>query len=239
MTSTIDTGGTVINYSDRFNLTGLTGTTPAQYRQAAEALNGATAGPDTVGGSGSSSSSSSSTSTATATSSTGASTSASTTTATASGSGSVATTTDTGRNQVTLQATASASAAASSGFSSGAVAGMSVGITLAFIAVVGLVAAWLVMRHRRKPEKHQRIPESSFIDDKAELSASEIRSPTTVAMRSPTSSLTLSEMGHEGEVVEADDGMRPPELDHMTFRAELEGSVPSPVELPARPRFSR
>ena len=45
MTSVITDGGTVINYSPRFSLTGMTGSTDPAIVQAVTALNGATAGP--------------------------------------------------------------------------------------------------------------------------------------------------------------------------------------------------
>jgi hypothetical protein len=47
-TSVASEGGTVINYSSRFTLTGMTGTTPAAAAEAVTALGGATAGPATV-----------------------------------------------------------------------------------------------------------------------------------------------------------------------------------------------
>ena len=48
MISTSTEGGNVINYSNRFTITGMTGTTPAAGVAAVTALNGATAGPATV-----------------------------------------------------------------------------------------------------------------------------------------------------------------------------------------------
>ncbi|KXL44687.1 hypothetical protein M433DRAFT_162285 [Acidomyces richmondensis BFW] len=48
MISVAKEGGTIINYSDRFTLTGMTGTTPAVYEEAVTALGGSTAGPATV-----------------------------------------------------------------------------------------------------------------------------------------------------------------------------------------------
>ena len=49
MTSTKQAGGVVINYSDRFSITGLTGDTALPIKQAALALNGNTAGPPAIG----------------------------------------------------------------------------------------------------------------------------------------------------------------------------------------------
>ncbi|KAK4960127.1 Cell wall synthesis protein kre9 precursor [Elasticomyces elasticus] len=46
-TSVASEGGTVINYSNRFTITGMTGTTGAAQAQAVTALGGATAGPPT------------------------------------------------------------------------------------------------------------------------------------------------------------------------------------------------
>ena len=48
MISTAKNGGTVINYSSRFTITGMTGTTTASIQKAVTALGGATAGPPTV-----------------------------------------------------------------------------------------------------------------------------------------------------------------------------------------------
>ena len=48
MISTAKEGGTIINYSDRFTITGMTGTTTAAVQKAVTALGGATAGPPTV-----------------------------------------------------------------------------------------------------------------------------------------------------------------------------------------------
>lgn len=47
MISTAKEGGTVINYSSRFNMPTMTGTTPSQFAAAAAAISG-TDGPDTV-----------------------------------------------------------------------------------------------------------------------------------------------------------------------------------------------
>jgi hypothetical protein len=48
MISTAKEGGTIINYSDRFTITGMTGTTTAAVQKAVSALGGSTAGPPTV-----------------------------------------------------------------------------------------------------------------------------------------------------------------------------------------------
>ena len=48
MISTAKEGGTVINYSDRFTITGMTGSTTAAIKSAVTALGGSTAGPATV-----------------------------------------------------------------------------------------------------------------------------------------------------------------------------------------------
>ncbi|KAK3678435.1 Cell wall synthesis protein kre9 precursor [Recurvomyces mirabilis] len=47
-TSVASEGGTVINYSSRFTMTGMTGTTPAAALTAVQALGGSNAGPPTV-----------------------------------------------------------------------------------------------------------------------------------------------------------------------------------------------
>lgn len=48
MISTAKDGGTVTNYSPRFTITGLTGTTNAKYVEQVNELGGTTSGPDTV-----------------------------------------------------------------------------------------------------------------------------------------------------------------------------------------------
>ena len=48
MISTAKEGGTIINYSDRFTITGMTGTTTPAIQKAVTALGGTTAGPPTV-----------------------------------------------------------------------------------------------------------------------------------------------------------------------------------------------
>lgn len=47
MISTATEGGTVINYSDRFTITGMTGSVTASVKNAVTALGGSTAGPPT------------------------------------------------------------------------------------------------------------------------------------------------------------------------------------------------
>ena len=48
MISTSTDGGTITNYSPRFTLTGMTGTTDPKYVQQVQALGGSTVGPATV-----------------------------------------------------------------------------------------------------------------------------------------------------------------------------------------------
>ncbi|KAF2774366.1 hypothetical protein EJ03DRAFT_370451 [Teratosphaeria nubilosa] len=48
ITSVATAGGTYISYSNRFTMSGMTGTTPAEYTTAVTALNGATAGPTPI-----------------------------------------------------------------------------------------------------------------------------------------------------------------------------------------------
>ncbi|KAK5127764.1 hypothetical protein LTR85_004880 [Meristemomyces frigidus] len=48
MVSVSSDGGTITTYSDRFTMTGMTGTTPATYLDAVTALDGSTAGPALV-----------------------------------------------------------------------------------------------------------------------------------------------------------------------------------------------
>ena len=47
MISTATEGGTIINYSDRFTITGMTGTVTTSVKNAVNALGGSTAGPPT------------------------------------------------------------------------------------------------------------------------------------------------------------------------------------------------
>ena len=48
MIATASEGGTITVYSDRFNIPGMTGSTPSQYASAVQALAGDTAGPPPV-----------------------------------------------------------------------------------------------------------------------------------------------------------------------------------------------
>lgn len=47
MTSTATDGGTIINYSDRFTVSGMTGNTPSQFSTPVADLDGSTKGPET------------------------------------------------------------------------------------------------------------------------------------------------------------------------------------------------
>lgn len=210
ITSTADAGGTVINYSDRFNITGLTGTTPDLYRHAAEALDGSTVGPATadnvVGLNVTSTSSETAASSTTATLQTSSTAqSATSTTATSvlaavSGTSTASTTTlavaTAGKNRPDLSPAASA--------------GVGAAVAVVVIALAGALAYAYIRRRRRAA---QEVPENPFLDDKAELAADEPGSPQA----SP------NELSPDSQRYEAADGLRPPELDHMAVRAELEG----------------
>ncbi|KAF2772870.1 hypothetical protein EJ03DRAFT_172426 [Teratosphaeria nubilosa] len=209
MVSTANSGGTVINYSPRFNLTGLTGITPSTYRQAAGDLNGSTDGPSAKNPY---SNSSSSASPSTATHSTATSLADMSTVITSSN--------DARLTSTSTPTPQSYPPSTSHGLSSLAKALIAMGSVIVGIALCASSVALVFVNHRRKQQKRARkILDHPFLDDKAELAA--VADPSKMP-----SAVVVSELSHEGALVEADDGQPRPELDHMTFRAELEGSGP-------------
>nr|POE46824.1 hypothetical protein CFP56_00156 [Quercus suber] len=207
ITSSVATGGTVVNYSSRFSIANLTGTTAAQYRQAAEALHGVTDGPDRVGnGIVLSSSSSSAASTSTATTP-------------ASSSVATATTTSTPTMSATPQSvpTSTSTPAPAPSLSLGTKIGIILAIAAFFLLTSAVGLFFLIRRHRRIRAGIVPLGSNPFLDDKAELPASEHE------MKPQSSHSNISELYAGSEVFEADDGARRPELDHTTFRAELPG----------------
>jgi hypothetical protein len=221
MTSTKEVGGVLINYSNRFSILGLTGDTALRIRQAALALNGDTDGPPAVGNDASSTTTNTASTTSSVTSSTASSSTGSPTIV------DVSTTT----HFTSIEASESASAEltesivddnASSGLSKGAAAGIAVAVTIAVIAVCAGLGWFLYIRHRKKQNEVHEIAPGTIFHHKpmSELSAEELVSPKKFQTYT-------SELSSESMVYEAGSGERPPELDHMAFRAELEGSQPT------------
>jgi hypothetical protein len=222
MTSTRQEGGVLINYSDRFNIAGLSGDTALPIKQAAMALDGDTDGPQAVGNSASSSTSTMS--------STSAPTSSTTTSTTST------------QDVPTIEATSTPSPENTdkdrggdgdndadddndfSGISKGATAAIAVAVTVAVIATCAALARWYLVRRRKRQNEVQEIAPGSFSPDSHtpmnELSAENL-------LTSPRRAWThQTELSSDSMVHEARSGERPPELDHMAFRAELEGDVP-------------
>ncbi|KAH9834377.1 beta-1,6-glucan boisynthesis protein-like protein [Teratosphaeria destructans] len=213
--STASSGGTVINYSPRFNLTGLTGTTPPTYRQAAEDLNGSTEGPSSRNPYSNSSSSASASSAATPTtiSQSTAASPADLINVTPSSNHAMVTSTS-------LPTPQSHPPSTSHGLSSMAKALIAVGSVGGGIALCASSVALVFLSHRRKQQRQARkMLYRPFMDAKIGLA-------TIPDSSKWQSAVAVSELSHEGALVEADDGQPRPELDHMAFRAELEGSRP-------------
>ena len=201
-------GGTVINYSSRFTITGLSGITDEQYRNAVTALGGSTKGPSSVGDA-----AVSSTSTALATS----------TAATSSDPTSMMTTT---RSQL---ATSTSSYAPTSGSNSGGLSsGVLVGIAIASF-VVGLLGLafglWMCLRRRKQKDRGS----VKIDDDNSDLSAEVNRKEMTVTT-------PPVELDPYARIVEADHGVPPAEMDGMNVRVELEGDPVEPDHKSGIPR---
>jgi len=181
ITSTYSGGGQVINFSDRFTIKGLDGVLAPKFGNAVSALDGDDSAParqleGVTGLPGATSASSSGTARQKATSS----------------------------SNARQSKPAAPAEGPTSSTSSGAIAGIVVGVLIAVAAVIGL-AAWLLLRRRRR---RRSLPGS--IEKKAEKHIS-----TT----------TLTELGTDGRVIpmEMGDGMPPPMAD-STPVSELEGS---------------
>jgi hypothetical protein len=209
MTSTKEAGGVLINYSDRFSISGLIGDTALRIRQAAQALNGDTDGPPAEGNY-----TSSMTTSSTATSSAPTSTTASSTLVSS-------TTSDLPPTEPSATDPAQSSEPSdddddsSSGLSKGAIAGIATSVTAVIIGSCAALMSFLYIRHRKKQNEVQEIASGPM----SELSAEELLAPKTLWTHT-------TELSSESMVHEAGSGERPPELDHMAFRAELEGSQP-------------
>lgn len=211
MVSTKQQGGTVINYSSRFSITGLTQQTPLQYKQAAESLDGSTNGPPAVGRDASSTSIGQPSATSSDTSDQVTSENSITPSATAVPTG-----------EPTASQSATSPPTPSDGLSTGATAGLVAACVILGLALIAGLAAWFIIRRRRSAQGQveEIAPQNPFLDDKAEL-------PAVAEPKPPHRAWTnFTELSAESVVHEADSGERPPELDHMAFRAELEGSTP-------------
>jgi hypothetical protein len=230
MTSTRQEGGVLINYSDRFSIAGLSGDTALNIKQAAMALDGNTDGPPAVGNSALLSSSTMSSTSAPASTTTTAST-----TSTEDVPVILATPTSTSSPDKTdSDSTGDGDSDADddfAGISKGAMAGIATAATVAIIATGAALAWWYMVRRRRKNlNKVQEIAPGSFTPDSHtpmnELSAENLLSSPRRAWTQQT------ELSSDSMVYEAGSGERPPELDHMAFRAELEGDTPvtTPME---------
>jgi len=213
MVSSKQQGGTVTNYSPRFSITGLTGTTPLQYKQAAQELSGSTEGPPAVGNGPSPSSSTS----ASATSGSASQTPSQTLDQPNAG---IVTATVTPTSAPTTSPSSTSSPSGS--LSPGAIAGIAAACTFLGLALLAGLAAWYLRRRKQaEPEIEEIKPQNPFLDDKAEL-------PAASEVKLHRAWTNFTELSAESVVVhEADSGERPPELDHLAFRAELEGSTPA------------
>ena len=220
MTSTRQEGGVLINYSSRFSIAGLSGDTALPIKQAAQALDGDTDGPPAVGNS------------ATSSSSTMTSTSAPTSSTTTPATSTQDVPTTSATHTVPPDSDDSDSGGDGdndadddfSGISKGATAAIAVAVTVAVIATCAALARWYLVRRRKRQNEVQEIAPGSFSPDshtpRNELSAENLLSSPRRAWTHQT------ELSSDSMVYEAGSGERPPELDHMAFRAELEGDVP-------------
>jgi hypothetical protein len=213
--STVAEGGTVINYSSRFTITGLTGSTPFQYRQAAESFGNTTTGPDTVDDI------ANSTSTATSTARSSSATVFSSSTLIGSTSTTVVATKGSAEATSTAASTSFSSPSTSSNLSTAAQVGIAVACTIAGVAFIASIIALILARKRRRTQANA--PENPFLDDKAELSAEQMTQHSPIAVSELSGDHVWQEAGGH-EVIEAGSGERLPELDHTAVRAELEGS---------------
>lgn len=206
----------MINYSDRFTITNLTGSTPPIYRDAAAALSDTIAGPPRVNNVvGFTSSSSQPGATTTVATNTSNNQSPKTVTVTsphvASSSAAVGHEVPTGGNGAVR-------------LSAGATAGVVVAVILCMTTAVAI--AFSILRRRRQ---RQRSP--AEMHDK--FGSPEMKN-------SHASISTLSELTGESQRAEAGDGQRPPEMDSTNIRAELAGDfTQEPQEADSTPVLPR
>jgi hypothetical protein len=220
MTSTKEAGGVLINYSDRFSISGLIGDTALRIKQAAQALDGDTDGPPAEGNNVSSTTSSSmATSSETASSTSSGTLTSSATTGVSTTSNPPSTepsATDPAGSLELLDVDNS-----SSGLSKGAIAGIATTVTAIIVGACAALMSFLYVRHRKKQNEVEEIAIGTGFHQKpmSELSSEELLAPKTLWTHT-------TELSSESMVHEAGSGERPPELDHISFRAELEGSQP-------------
>ncbi|KAK3691206.1 Cell wall synthesis protein kre9 precursor [Vermiconidia calcicola] len=197
-------GESVINYSNRFSITGLSGYTPPEYREAVEALGGSMYGPGNAGDN-----------------------------AVTSSVINAPTSTATGPARVTVTEHPTASGGTGDGPSHGGGGGagekdgsaMSTG-ALAGIAVAGVLvglaatafALWVFLRRRKRRQQHGK--EQGEIFAKFSNDSSDLSRETSYTQGMTQTPAELDP--YASRVTEADDGMPPPELD-STVRAELAG----------------
>ena len=189
-------GGVVVNYSDRFTITGLTGTTEEQYRDAVTALKGSMNGPPSVGDA--------------------AETSSVSTT--------IPMTSTTAQQSPTSMVTVTRSNAATSTPSGGTglkinTGKLSTGV-LAGIAIAGVVVGlsglgfglWMCLRRKRRRDSGL----VKLKENNSDLSGEVFRKEMTV-------STPPVELDPYSRIVEADHGTPPVEMDSANVRVELEG----------------
>lgn len=192
-----------MNYSSRFSIAGLSGITPAQYRDAAEALNGSTVGPATSGNGVVSSPTSSVNSTP------------ATTLATSISQSAAATTSSSG---TTAGASSTAGPANSDGLPQSTEIGIIIAIAAAFVIVSGVGMFFLMRWRQRKQAGIIPLGTNPFLDNATELSSHELKPQSAHSNHSYATELYAG-----SEVFEIGDGLPRPELDHTAVRAELPG----------------
>jgi len=218
MTSTKQAGGVLINYSNRFSILGLTGDTALMMKQAAMALDGNTAGPPAIGNDLPS----------IATSSVASTTSSSSTVSP------TIVEAPTRTHFTSTEASEEASEESitndnpSSGLSKGATAAIAVAVTIAIIAACAALAWHLYARRLKKQNEVHEIAPGTIFHHKpmSELSTDGLVSPEEMVPRKSFWTHT-GELSFDSMVYEAGSGQRPPELDTVVVRYELEGSVPT------------
>lgn len=196
----------MINYSSRFTITGLTGTTDETYRSAVEALDGSTAGPPSVGDA---RASSASTSSATPIS----------TFATSRTTPTVMTTT-LSHSATSTPSHTSAPSDGSGGLSSGVLAGIAIAGVVVGLLGLGF-GLWMCLRRRKRKDGGA----VKIDDENSDIPGEVFRKEMTV-MSAPV------ELDPHARVVEADHGMPPAEMDSMNVRVELEGDSVHKPDIP-------
>jgi len=193
----------VVNYSDRFTLSGMTGSLQQIYINAVKALGGNTTGPPTVND--------------VIAFTTATSSSASMTSSTAGSASSTSSTNTIATGTAGPPATSTASTATTiakhAGLSTGLQAGIGAGVAVCAIGVVALVAFTLIQRRRRRTNR--------WLGE--DISRADQQLPGT-APKKPVAHIECTELGPESEVSEADDAAQLPEMDEKNSKTELEAS---------------